>query len=884
MLLAVVLSGNNDVFATIQLGREKYQTSTIKNALNPEWFEECDLTIPHMHSVVEVTLYHRGLLSDDFLGYAAVPIWEQKVADTPRSSWVSLHSKPSKSGDSKYRGELEVKLTFHCQSKTDFGPSGLKKRTPSIRNLASVFGDKFRFTRSRSFRENRRDPEGGKVDRVQGQPGAVEDDTPEAVKGRLKPSLSRALPMAPIPTTISAPHPRAPVHFSALDIGHSPWEVSRDGSDGLTRSYSMSAAYIKSMSLERGPRVFNSSTASTNSATTNIPVVNSTGASSMGGKTNGNTSASTSNIDTNINISKITSTNSFDNVGAADADPLAMLKNINGSLDWTDSAAPPVSQVYSQSVHNLPGERRSCAELPPHHIPTLPLPLSSCVRSQDDSALSALSRDYSTKQPQPTRGQRGRTMSDIQIGSLSHREVTNSNAHYNSGDAPLAFLRPPPPPPSSVPGQTWREHFYSGVGGGAIYESIKERTEPENSLSSSSSSTSDGESVPMPKSSRVKRGQKKHPHNVPIMGRDDLLLQQRHHQQQIQQLYRQPCRRPNNANPEQPGLDPSPTKSGAIPWGGHATPPQLPLTRPAPRPNSYPNAAMSFCSSPSLDSSQQNSEQLQALSVRDSGILDDRSSSQGNSLEGSGITTPDCASITSGVAPTTITTASRGFVGQGKSNTVHSHCVENPVVMRSRTPDPNMSSLVGPGSISSTYPTKPGSGGILYHLDRELAFTNGSQHTKHGGMVGDYQTEPGLQAGLTTLPGHWPRRENSQGDFIVRKRSRGERDRLRQARQATSQGNRRHTVQSLESCLPGAYSDSQSEANASPRQEISKGLLAAYSNMNKEELLRVVIQAKAQMIRKDQYIRDLETYIDDLLVRVMETTPRLLTRPNMLRL
>jgi len=32
-----------DVFVAIQLGKENFQTSTIKNATNPEWFEQCDL-------------------------------------------------------------------------------------------------------------------------------------------------------------------------------------------------------------------------------------------------------------------------------------------------------------------------------------------------------------------------------------------------------------------------------------------------------------------------------------------------------------------------------------------------------------------------------------------------------------------------------------------------------------------------------------------------------------------------------------------------------------------------------------------------------------------------------------------------------------------------
>ncbi|KAK7473651.1 hypothetical protein BaRGS_00035129 [Batillaria attramentaria] len=199
-LIAKGKGGNNDVFVTIQLGKEKYQTSTIKNARNPEWFEECDLPIPHMHSEIEVQVFNRGVLSDDFLGFATIPLWEQKIQDKPKSQWVPLKAKPSKGPDNKYRGEIEVKVTFHCHSRVDFG-SGLKKRSSSIRNLATAVGDKLKFTRSKSFRENRKDPEGGKTDRHQNQNHSSLQDVPE---------------------------------------------------EGLTRSYSMSAAYMKSMSLDRG--------------------------------------------------------------------------------------------------------------------------------------------------------------------------------------------------------------------------------------------------------------------------------------------------------------------------------------------------------------------------------------------------------------------------------------------------------------------------------------------------------------------------------------------------------------------------------------------------------------------------------------------------------
>ena len=82
-------------------------------------------------------------------------------------SWVSLQNKPStKSSEGKYRGELEVKLTFHCQSKGDYNHGGgLKKRTSSIRNLASVFGE--RSEREREREGERRVKERERVEEIE---------------------------------------------------------------------------------------------------------------------------------------------------------------------------------------------------------------------------------------------------------------------------------------------------------------------------------------------------------------------------------------------------------------------------------------------------------------------------------------------------------------------------------------------------------------------------------------------------------------------------------------------------------------------------------------------------------------------------------------------
>lgn len=46
-----------------------------------------------------------------------------------------------------------------------------------------------------------------------------------------------------------------------------------------------------------------------------------------------------------------------------------------------------------------------------------------------------------------------------------------------------------------------------------------------------------------------------------------------------------------------------------------------------------------------------------------------------------------------------------------------------------------------------------------------------------------------------------------------------------------------------------------------------------------QELIKVITNQKSQLENRDNYIRDLENYIDNLLVRVMETTPRILQNP-----
>lgn len=54
---------------------------------------------------------------------------------------------------------------------------------------------------------------------------------------------------------------------------------------------------------------------------------------------------------------------------------------------------------------------------------------------------------------------------------------------------------------------------------------------------------------------------------------------------------------------------------------------------------------------------------------------------------------------------------------------------------------------------------------------------------------------------------------------------------------------------------------------------------AGYRGLTYEEVLQELVKHKELLRRKDTHIRELEDYIDNLLVRVMEETPSILRVP-----
>ena len=78
-----------------------------------------DSPIPHLHSEIEVSVFHRGVLSDDFLGYATIPLWEQKIQDKPKSQSVPVFVSSLASGWSHGQNKLlalseATLLSFLC--------------------------------------------------------------------------------------------------------------------------------------------------------------------------------------------------------------------------------------------------------------------------------------------------------------------------------------------------------------------------------------------------------------------------------------------------------------------------------------------------------------------------------------------------------------------------------------------------------------------------------------------------------------------------------------------------------------------------------------------------------------------------------------------------
>ncbi|XP_067093088.1 rab11 family-interacting protein 2 [Osmerus mordax] len=67
--------------------------------------------------------------------------------------------------------------------------------------------------------------------------------------------------------------------------------------------------------------------------------------------------------------------------------------------------------------------------------------------------------------------------------------------------------------------------------------------------------------------------------------------------------------------------------------------------------------------------------------------------------------------------------------------------------------------------------------------------------------------------------------------------------------------------------------------NYSKKKETNQEMVASYSSLSFEEVVQELVKQKEVVKKKDAHIRELEDYIDNLLVRVMEETPSILRTP-----
>ncbi|XP_035023414.2 uncharacterized protein rab11fip5a isoform X1 [Hippoglossus stenolepis] len=117
--------GTSDVYAIIQLGKEKYSTGVVEKTTEPEWREECSFELqpgvlqgggrsgyPAGGSELVLTVMHRALIGlDVFLGQAVVQLDEVfNQSRWVKNQWYRLNSKTGKK--EKERGDIQVSVQF----------------------------------------------------------------------------------------------------------------------------------------------------------------------------------------------------------------------------------------------------------------------------------------------------------------------------------------------------------------------------------------------------------------------------------------------------------------------------------------------------------------------------------------------------------------------------------------------------------------------------------------------------------------------------------------------------------------------------------------------------------------------------------------------------
>ncbi|XP_074051719.1 LOW QUALITY PROTEIN: rab11 family-interacting protein 5 [Macrotis lagotis] len=85
------------------------------------------------------------------------------------------------------------------------------------------------------------------------------------------------------------------------------------------------------------------------------------------------------------------------------------------------------------------------------------------------------------------------------------------------------------------------------------------------------------------------------------------------------------------------------------------------------------------------------------------------------------------------------------------------------------------------------------------------------------------------------------------------------------------------TSGNLQSMAPQV--DQPVESKGKPKDPLQPDQSAKYYHLTHDELIALLLQRERELSRRDEHVHELESYIDQLLVRIMETSPTLLQIP-----
>ncbi|XP_064634645.1 rab11 family-interacting protein 1-like [Lineus longissimus] len=143
--------GAIDAYVTIQLGKEKYQTSVVDKSESPVWDEECDLPVVNLYSSLNLNVFNRVMLGiDEFLGNVTLNLSDFPVYECAKSRSYNLQNKPGKKPWG-YHGDLEARVTFVVLNKSKNSDQHRRSRTSSVdhvKQVASNMGGKLHRTLS----------------------------------------------------------------------------------------------------------------------------------------------------------------------------------------------------------------------------------------------------------------------------------------------------------------------------------------------------------------------------------------------------------------------------------------------------------------------------------------------------------------------------------------------------------------------------------------------------------------------------------------------------------------------------------------------------------------------------------------------------------------